>query len=120
MQYTQEEWNEIALTVARNEEAGATAQATMADWAGFALLMVLFLASTLYVVFGGAFALEASPLPGAQIPAAVVAPDSAHASRAARIGIASIHPAQPADYFPAAYPNRGRDGEGNVVTYEHD
>jgi hypothetical protein len=31
----------------------------------------------------------------------------------------SISMVQPADYFPAAYPSRGRDGDGNVMTYEH-
>jgi len=24
------------------------------------------------------------------------------------------------DYFPSGYVNRGRDGDGNVMTYEHD
>jgi hypothetical protein len=33
---------------------------------------------------------------------------------------ASSSAAEPTDYFPAGYVNRGRDGDGNVMTYEHD
>ena len=33
---------------------------------------------------------------------------------------ASGSSAEPTDYLPAGYVNRGRDGGGNVVTYEHD
>jgi hypothetical protein len=92
----------------------------MRGGAGLAVLVLLFLASLGYVAFGGPFALEASPLPEPETSiagAAVITADAGGARRNARIPAST---AQAADYFPAAYSNRGRDSDGNVMTYEHD
>jgi len=84
------------------------------------VLALLFLASLAYAAMGGTFALEASPVAEwapARTEAAVMTAD---AGGALGKGNASVRAVQPADYFPAGYANRGRDGDGNVATYEHD
>ncbi len=46
--------------------------------------------------------------------------DLRHAGRALRRENRAGSSAEPTDYFPSGYVNRGRDGDGNVMTYEHD
>jgi hypothetical protein len=89
--------------------------------AGFGIILVLlFLASLAYVAFGGKFALETSPLPDAADSTAEVSVTTAAASGALGKEKAPNLSAQASGYFPAAYPNRGRDGAGNILSYEHD
>jgi hypothetical protein len=82
------------------------------------ILVLLFLASVIYLVFQGGF--DAVSSPKAKSPIAAVAAKPAAAGGAQRNERAASGPATPPDYFPAGYVNRGRDGDGNVMTYEHD
>ena len=83
---------ELASPATRRKGIRATLMTAMTGGAGLGILVLLFLASVGYFVFGGA-------------------PRNERASSA---------PVAPSDYFPATYGNRGRDGDGNVMTYEHD
>src|SRR5471032_1161168 len=85
---------------------------------GLGILVLLFLASVGYFVLSGAYNVVASPK--AETSMAAVAAKPADAGGAPRNEKASSVPATSSDYFPAGYVNRGRDGDGNVVTYEHD
>jgi hypothetical protein len=85
---------------------------------GLGILVLLFLASVGYFVLSGAFNMVSSPK--AETSKAALAARPADAGGAARNETASSVPATPPDYFPAGYVNRGRDGDGNVMTYEHD
>jgi len=116
MEHTYEELNAIAMTVARRDGLTAAPKATMIGRAAFGVPTALFLASLVYALSGGTFAVDVSPLSEAHASIASATLETANASSTAP----SISMVQPADYFPAAYPNRGRDGEGNVMTYEHD
>ena len=111
---------QIASTSGRREGVRATPKAAMEGWAGPSILILLLLASLVYVVFGGTFALEASPVPEPKTSIAGPAAKSADVGGAPRNEKASGSSAGPTDYFPAGYVNRGRDGDGNVMTYEHD
>lgn len=87
---------------------------------GLGVLVLLFLASVAYVTLGGALTLEASPAPNRETSKAEVAvmhsvAGGASAAQGAPAGSATV-----SEYFPAGYVNRGRDGDGNVMTYEHD
>ena len=57
----------------------------MEGWAGPSILILLFVASAVYVVFGGAFELEASPDPKVQTSMAAVALESSKVSDSARV-----------------------------------
>jgi hypothetical protein len=67
MQLAREEyntgWKNIATTVARHEGKGATLAAAVKAWAGLGILVLSFAANLAYVVQGGAFVSEASPIP---------------------------------------------------------
>ncbi len=89
-------------------------------WAGLGILILLFLASLAYVGVGGTFALKASPIPESETSIAAVTVERVAASGAPIEQRVSGSSATPSYYFPAAYPNRGRDGDANVMTYEHD
>lgn len=108
----------IAATTGRPKGIGDTAPAAMTGGAGPAILVMLFLASAAYVVFGGAYETASSPEGAISVAAAALEPADGHG--AARKQNASGSSAEPTDYFPAGYVNRGRDGDGNVMTYEHD
>ena len=111
--------NASASTTGQREGIRTTLRAAMAAWAGAGILMSLFLASLGYVVLGGAFEPSAGSEPEAQIAKFAVEP--ADIGRAPpRMQSASVTSAEPTDYFPAGYVDRDRDGEGNVMTYEHD
>jgi hypothetical protein len=92
--------------------------AAMVGRAGLGILVLLFLVSVGYVVFGGAYDMMSAPR--AETSVATVAAKMADAGGAPRSEKASSAPATPPYYFPADYVNRGRDGDGNVMTYEHD
>ena len=109
---------QIASTAGRREAMHTTPQTAMTGGAGFAVLLMLFLASTAYVVFGGTYEAASSPEAAISVAAAVLEP--ADAVGPSRMQNASGRSAEPTDYFPAGYVNRGRDGDGNVMTYEHD
>jgi hypothetical protein len=115
---------DIASTARQREGMRPTLKAAMKAWAEsgiFVLLFVLlFLASMAYAVFGGQPALEASPAPGMEISMAEPLIITADAGEAARAKIPSGSFTAPANYFPSGYVNAGRDGDGNVMTYEHD
>ncbi len=108
----------IAPAERRSEGTDGTLKAAMKAWTGAVILLLLFVASLEYVVFGGAYAVESAP--------EVITSNSALAEKPADVGSPapsenqSDRSAQPAGYFPSAYPDRGREGEGNVATYEHD
>jgi hypothetical protein len=110
----------IASTARRREGLGAVLKAAMEAWAGAGVLALLFLASSAYVAFGGAFALEASPIPETETSISGAAAQPAGVSGARHDEKISVSSVNPADYFPAAYVNHGRSGDGNVMTYEHD
>ena len=71
-----------------------------------------------YIVFGGTY--EVAAAPEAETSIAAIASELADAGAARRNEKASGSYAESNDYFPAGYVNRGRDGDGNVVTYDHD
>jgi hypothetical protein len=104
----------------RRDGLRVTSNVAAKGMTGFGILVLLFLASLAYVAFGGKFALEASPLPGAATSMAEVPVTTADASGALGKEKVSFRSAQPAGYFPADYPGRGRDGAGNIMSYEHD
>jgi hypothetical protein len=108
--------NETASTAGRREAIRTAPQSAMAGGAGFAILLMLFLASTAYVVFGGTYELASSPEAAISVAAAVLEP--ADGSGAARTHHAYGSSAEPTDYFPAGYVERGRYGEGNAMTFE--
>jgi hypothetical protein len=66
MQLTYGEWNakckEIASTPVWHKAGGATLKAATKAWAGIGILASLFIGSAGYVIFGGTFAFEASPV----------------------------------------------------------
>lgn len=99
---------------------GAPLKAAMKAWAALGILMLLFLASLAYGAFGGTFAFEASPIPESETSIASVPATTGDVGGAPINEKASSGSVQTTEYFPAAYPNRGRDGDGNVMTYEHD
>ena len=102
------------------ERKDATSKDAITRGAGLVVLALLFAASLGYVALGGAFALEASPLAEPEVSIAKLALIAANAGGARRDETVSGSRAQPADYVPAGYGNPGRDGDGNVMTYEHD
>ena len=109
---------ELASPAMRREAIRATLKTAMTGGAGRGILVLLFLASVGYFVLSGAYNVVASPK--AETSMAAVAAKPADAGGAPRNEKASSVPATSSDYFPAGYVNRGRDGDGNVVTYEHD
>ena len=109
---------EIASTAGRREWGRAAPQAAMTGGAVFAIFLLLFLASTAYVVFGGTYELASSPEAAISVAAAVLEP--ADGGGAARKHDAYASSAEPTDCFPAGYVDRGRNGDGNVMTYAHD
>lgn len=111
---------QTASTAAQREPERTTREHPMKVWTAPGILLLLFLASLAYVAFGGTLALEASPAPDPGTSMAEVAVVTADASGALRREQTAGSSAQPADYFPSGYVNRGRDGDGNVTSYEHD
>jgi hypothetical protein len=109
---------QVASTARWPGEASATPNAAMTGSVALALLVLLFLVSTAFVVFGGAY--ESASTPEAAISMAADALQPGSAGGAARGDKLPRSSAEPDGYFPAAYANRGRDGDGNVMTYEHD
>lgn len=110
---------EIAWAARRREGIRATLKAAMEAWAEPAgILILLFLASLVYVASGGTYEVVSALEAKTSIAAPAAKP--ADAGGAPRNEKASSGPAKPSDYFPAGYVNRGRDGDGNVMTYEHD
>lgn len=89
MQMTNEQARPVGLTQIANttpQRTGVDAAPTDAISArdGIGALILLFLASLAYVGFGGSFALEASPLPEANMPIATPAAKPANVGSAAR------------------------------------
>lgn len=91
----------------------------MTGGAGLAALVLLFLAVAGYFVFGGRYETTSTPELKSSISAFGVGPAQAGDAQPNASKISSGH-ATGSDYFPSAYPDRGRYGEGNVMTYEHD
>ena len=109
---------QIESTAGRRQGAGATPKTAMNGGTGFAVLVLLFLASLGYVVFGGAFEMELSPEAKTAIAAAALKPaDTRRAPRDEQVAGASV---ASTDHAPLAYVARGGDSDGNVMTYEHD
>jgi hypothetical protein len=100
------------------ERSGARSTVAMTGGAGLVALVLLFLASLAYVVFGGAFA-ESSTIE-AETQIAAVAAKPADAGGATQQEAASSAYAEVPAYSPPAAGSPGRDGDGNVMTYEHD
>ena len=92
--------------------------AAMTGGSGLGILVLLFLASVGCIVFSGAYDVVSAPR--AETSMAAVAAKPADTGGDSRNEEAQRGPATPSDYFPAGYVNRGRDGDGNVMTYEHD
>jgi hypothetical protein len=68
-------------------------KATTKGWAGPSILILLFVVSAAYVIFGGAFELKAPPAPKAHTSMTVVALEPANASGSTRIEKVSGHSA---------------------------
>jgi hypothetical protein len=109
---------QIASAETRREEMRAPLKAAITGETGLVVLVLLLLVSVGYVVFGGAFGVASAPK--AQSQMAALAAEPADAGAVARSEKTAGSSAAPADYFPADYPNRGHDGDGNVTNYEHD
>jgi len=82
------------------------------------VVVLLFLASTVYVVLDGTY--EVAAAPEEELSIAALAAELAYAGGARRIENASVSHAASMHCFPAGYVNRGRAGNYYVVTYEHD
>jgi len=80
---------EIAPAARRREGIRATLKDAMDAWAGSCALVLLFLGSVAYVVFGGTLALEASPVSEPETSIAELAPEPADAGDALRKEIVS-------------------------------
>jgi Na+-transporting methylmalonyl-CoA/oxaloacetate decarboxylase gamma subunit len=90
----------------------------MKGGAGLVVLVLLFLASLGYVVFGGAVEMEPSPEAKIAIAAAAAKPaDTRRSPRYEQVAGASV---AATDHAPVTYADRVGDGDGNVMTYEHD
>ena len=84
------------------------------------VLALLFLPTLAYAATGEAFALDASLAAEWESPIAEAANITADAGGVPLRENALGAIAASADYFAAGYSNLGRDGDGNVTTYEHD
>lgn len=109
---------EIASTERRSRGIRAPAKAGMEGWVGPVMLTLLFLMGSAYLAFGGT--IEASSPLAPKTSIAVVALEPASVGSTPRNEKVSGSPPEPTPYFPAGYTNRGRDGDGNIKTYEHD
>jgi len=109
---------EIGSTAGEHAGMRATRKAAIGAWSWLSVLVLVFLASIVYVAFGGALDPSLGTEPETLHFAATAEPtgagSAAHEKKASNSSDAST------DYFPAGYVNRGRDGDGNVMTYEHD
>lgn len=110
--------NAIAAPAGRREGMGPWLTAAMTGGAGLVVVVLLFLASFAYVVFGGVFA-ESSAIE-AETQIAAVAAEPADAGGASREEKVLSAYAGASDYSPSASGSGGHDGDGNVMTYEHD
>lgn len=108
----------IVSTEAPHTDAGRTPKAAMAGGARFVVYILMFLASLAYAALGGRFAETAALEPEIVIAAPAAKP--ADVRTLAYVKTIPGSSSGPDGYFPAAYPNRGRAGDGNVVTYKHD
>jgi hypothetical protein len=85
----------------------------------FGILILLVLVSLAYVAASvGKHEASSALEPKPSIAAVVVKPPAG--GGALRTGNASGASPAPSGYFPSGYVNQGRDGDGNVMTYEHD
>lgn len=110
---------EFASAARRREGVRATLKAAMEAWATRpGILVLLLFASSVYVAFGGM--LEVVSVPKAEVSIAAVAAKPVDVGGGLRSEKILSGSAKASDYFPAGYVNRGRDGDGNVMTYEHD
>lgn len=107
------EMNQIAPTARRRDAVHATA-----GGATLVVLPLLLVAGLVFLAFGDT--LEASWAIEAETRIAALAATPAHAGVSLPRQDAAGSSAEATDYFPAGYVNRGRDGDGNVMTYEHD
>lgn len=102
----------------RRERIRAMSKVAMTGRAGLGILVVLFLACLTFVVFGCSRDEPLALGPQTSVPA--VAAKAVIVGGASRTTKGSGSSAEPTDYFPSGYVNRGADGDGNVMTYEHD
>ncbi|MGP1676429.1 MAG: hypothetical protein ACTS6J_04645 [Burkholderiales bacterium] len=111
---------QVISAAKRQREAylDSTLKTSTAAWAGPAGLALLFLAGLAYAAVDSASQTESVVV--AKISTAATVASSADYGGAARKEQASGGFAQPADSYPAGYVSRGHDGDGNVMTYEHD
>lgn len=108
---------QIASAARRREAVRAAPKGATASGAMLVVLPLLLVAALVFLAFGDA--LETSWTAEAQARGAAIAATPARAGLTLR-DEASGGSTGPAGYFPAAYVSRGRDGDGNVMTYEHD
>lgn len=104
-----------ASAATRREAVDAAPKGAAATGAMLVVLPLLLVAVLVFLAFGDT--LETSWTAEAQARGAAVAASPARAGLGLQDEAAG---ASAAGYFPAAYANRGRDGDGNVMTYEHD
>ena len=102
----------------RRERIRAMSKVAMTGRAGLGILVVLFLACLTFVVFGCSRDEPLALGPQTSVPA--VETKAVIAGGASRTTKGSGNSAEPTGYFPSGYVNRGADGDGNVMTYEHE
>jgi hypothetical protein len=107
---------EMASTASQREATHASLIVAVAEGVMLVIGVLLFLASMVYVVFGGSYEVAAAPEAKTSIRAVAAASADASGERPSERASGSY--AQPADHLYTSYVNRGRDG--NVVTYKHD
>ena len=110
----------IASKTRQREGTYATPDAALKVSAGLGVLMVLFVASLIYVVAGGAIAIEASPIFERETSTAEVSAISAGVAGTKLGENLSGSFAEPSLDMTSRYVGRDRGGDGNVMTYEHD
>lgn len=116
MHSTETRFTEMQQMAAAARRRGAV-HAT-AGGATLVVLPVLLVAGVVFLAFGDT--LEASWAIEAETRIVALAATPAHAGVRLPGMDAARSSAEPTDYFPAGYVDRGRVGEGNVMTYEHD
>ncbi len=122
---TTRERPEISIRkTARRGGARAAPKARVTGRVGLDLLVALFLASAIYVGFGGALAVEATPVSEAQAVSVADAANPADADSAASDDVTdddtSSGSATLSGYLLAGYVHRNRDDDGSLMPDGHE
>jgi hypothetical protein len=108
----------IASRARRRGQVPKALRTAMTGAAGLVSMVLLFLVIAAFFVFGSRHESASTPELRTSLATAWATPAGAN-DAPLRTQVSSGNAAD-SEYFSSAYPNRGRDGEGNVMTYEHD